>query len=186
MSRRRNRRHNPRQTPASLQPANQQALPKPTLPSEIDKAVRLQVQELLAVRSELFSGPLPHPDHLEAYERIMPGAAERIFQAFGEEAGHRHAMESKVVDSSTRLESRGQIFGFVIGMTALIGGIGLMALDKSLTGAATSLSALVTLVGVFVWSKRQKSRELSEKANPLTLGAELTPPPQLPDDAGRN
>ena len=186
MSRRRNRRHNPRQTSASLQPADQQALPNPTLPSEIDKAVRLQVQEMLAVRSELFSGPLPHPDHLESYERIMPGAAERIFQAFGEEAGHRHAMESKVVDSSMRSESRGQIFGFVIGMTALIGGIGLMAFDKSITGVATSLSALVTLVGVFVWSKRQKSRQLSEKSNPAAFGVEPSPPPQLPSNPNQN
>jgi len=141
------------------------------------------MQETLAVRSELFSGPLPHPDHLEAYERIMPGAAERIFRAFGEETGHRRTMESKVIDSSLRSESRGQIFGFVIGMTAVIGGIGLMAFDKSVTGAATSLSALVTLVGVFVWSKRQRSRELNEKVNPAAIGPEPKPPPQLPNGA---
>lgn len=96
-------------------------------------------------------------------------------------------MESKVVDSNIRLESRGQIFGFAIALTALIGGIGLMAFDKSISGAATSFSALAALVGVFVWSRRQKSRELREKANPLALGAEPTPPPQLPpDDPGRD
>ena len=56
-----------------------------------------------------------------------------------------------------------------------------MAYDKSITGVATSLSALATLIGVFVWSQRQKSRELSEKTDPLTLGVEPTAPSQLPD-----
>ena len=61
-----------------------------------------------------------------------------------------------------------------------------MAFDKSITGVATSLSALVTLVGVFVWSKRQKSRQLSEKSNPAAFGAEPTPPPQLPSNPNQN
>ena len=169
MSRRRNRRSNPRQTSSPPQAVDKQAS-RASVPSEIDSAVRLRVQETLAVRSELFSGPLPHPEHLAAYERIMPGAAESIFQAFAAEGEHRRATESKAVDSSIRLASRGQIFAFVIGMTALIGGIGLMAFDKSIAGAATSLSALAALAGVFVWSKRQKKRELGEKSDHAALG----------------
>ena len=102
------------------------------------------------------------------------------------QADHRRTTESKVVDSNIRLESRGQIFGFVMAMIALIGGMGLMAFDKSISGVAISLSALATLAGVFVWSKRQKSRELREKANPAAFGAEPTALPRLPDSPGRN
>ena len=171
MSRRRNRRSNLRQTSSPPRTVDKQSPRASTLPSEIDSAVRLRIQETLAVRSELFSGPLPHPDHLAAYERIMPGAAKYIFQAFGAEGEHRRATESKVAGSNIRLESRGQIFGFVIAMTALIGGIGLMAFDKSISGAAISLSALAALIGAFVWSKRQKKRELGEKSDPTALGS---------------
>ena len=71
-------------------------------------------------------------------------------------------------------------------MTALIGGIGLMAFDKSISGAAISLSALATLAGVFAWSKRLKSRELREKANPEEFGAEPAAPPRLPDNSIQN
>ena len=144
------------------------------------------MQETLAIRAEFFSGPLPPPEHLAAYERTMSGAAKSIFQAFETEGEHRRSTESKVVDSNIRLESRGQIFGFVMAMIALIGGMGLMAFDKSISGAAISLSALATLAGVFVWSKRQKSRELREKASPATFGAEPTALPRLPDSPGRN
>lgn len=179
MSRRRNRRNKPRQTAAPPQPVDQQALRRSTLPSEIDKATRLQIQETQVVQAH--AGPLPLPEHLSEYEGIAPGAAERIIRMAELQADHRRAMESKVVDSEMRRESRGQIFGFITVMTALVGGIGLMAFDKPIWGAAVSLSALAALAGVFVWSKRQKSRELNEKANSLTFGAEPTTLPQLPD-----
>ena len=185
MSRRRNRRTNPRQTATPPQPADQQALRRSTLPSGIDKATGFQIQETQVAQAH-FAGPLPLPEHLSEYERISPGAAERIIRMAELQADHRRATESKVVDSGIRSASRGQIFAFVIGMTAVLGGIGLMASDKSITGVATSLSALAALVGVFVWSKRQKSRELNEKANRLASGAEPTTPPQLPGDPGRN
>ena len=101
------------------------------------------------------------------------------------QADHRRAMESKELDSRIRWESIGQVCGFVIGMTALIGGIGLMAFDKSITGGtAMSLSALATLAGIFVWSKRQKSRELREKTHPTAFGAEPTSLPPLPNSPG--
>ena len=139
-----------------------------------------------AVQAELFSGPLPHPEHLAAYEQALSGLAGRITRMAELQADHRRATESKIVDSSIRLESRGQIFGFVIAMIALIGGIGLMAFDKPITGATTSFSALAALVGVFVWSKRQKSRELREKTHPTAFGAEPTLPPQLPNSPRRD
>lgn len=179
------RRSDPRQTAVPSQPADQEEPHKPTLPSEIDKAIRLQIQETQVVQAH-FAGPLPLPEHLSEYERVTPGAAERIIRMAELQADHRRTTESKVVDSGIRLASRGQMFAFVIGMTALLGGIGLMASDKSITGVATSLSALATLVGVFVWSERQKSRELNEKANRLAFGAQPPPPPQLPDDPGRD
>ena len=185
MSRRRNRRTNPRQTAVRPQSADQQALRRSTPPSGIDKAAGLQIQETQVVQAH-FAGPLPLPEHLSEYEGIAPGAAERIIKMAELQADHRRTMESKVVDSEVRLESRGQIFGFITVMTALVGGIGLMAFDKPMWGAAVSLSALASLAGVFVWSKRHKSRESSDKANPVGLGAEPTPPPQLSNNPGRS
>lgn len=185
VSRRRNRRNKQRPASSPTLPVDKQLPRKPIPASEIRNAVRLQVQEIL-VAHEHFVGPLPHPEHLSAYERIIPGAAERIVQMAELQADHRRAMESKVVESGVRLVSRGQIFGFIAVMTALVGGIGLMAFDKPIWGAAVSLTALTSLAGVFVWSRRQKSRELSEKTNPAAFGVEPTLPPQPPDSPGQN
>jgi uncharacterized membrane protein len=40
-----------------------------------------------------WSGPLPPPGELQAFEDIVPGGAERIFKQFEDEAAHRRAME---------------------------------------------------------------------------------------------
>jgi uncharacterized membrane protein len=42
-----------------------------------------------AAVEEQFSGPIPHPNILESYNRILPGAAERILSMAEEEQKHR-------------------------------------------------------------------------------------------------
>ena len=46
-----------------------------------------------SVTQTLHHGPLPDPDTLAQYERMMPGAAERIFRIAEREQEHRHAQE---------------------------------------------------------------------------------------------
>mgnify|MGYP007051724155 CR=1 FL=1 len=43
--------------------------------SNLSKVQREQIiaKVIGVVRTEMFSGPLPHPRHLEEYERIVPG-----------------------------------------------------------------------------------------------------------------
>ena len=38
---------------------------------------------------ETFQGPIPPPNVLEAYERLVPGAAERILKMAENQAAHR-------------------------------------------------------------------------------------------------
>jgi uncharacterized membrane protein len=42
-----------------------------------------------AAVEEQFSGPIPHPNILESYNRILPGAAERILSMAEEEQKRR-------------------------------------------------------------------------------------------------
>ncbi len=45
--------------------------------------------------SELYQGLLPHPDHLERFEQLAPGAAERFMQWVEDEAKHRRDVERR-------------------------------------------------------------------------------------------
>ena len=64
--------------------------------TEIRKIVH---QELLVASHELFSGPLPHPEHLREYENILPGSADRVIRMAEDQAKHRQSLEQTVVQT---------------------------------------------------------------------------------------
>jgi len=46
-----------------------------------------------------YSSPLPPAEQLEVYEKVYPGAAKAIFDAFTAEQKHRHEREIKETDA---------------------------------------------------------------------------------------
>lgn len=120
--------------------------------SNLPKVQRDEIIEKVidVVRMEVFSGPLPHPRHLEDYDRIVPGGAERIF-----------AMTEKVVESNIRISERGQrydhfyrLLGMGLGFVALltlIGGAIYAGMNGHFDLAALLMGATALgVIGVFV------------------------------------
>ena len=176
---RRSRKH---RVPQSLSHSNRGKTPidssetnerNPLSKSEIRSFVQ---EELLVARAELFAGPLPHPDHLAEYEKIHSGSADRILRMAEDEAQHRHRIESIVIESNVKLEARGQLFGFLIAVTALAGGIWIMASGYSLWGAAMVTVAVTGLSGLFIWARREKKRESSGRFRTGTAPGSAAPP----------
>lgn len=123
---------------------------------------RLQSQ-IVEIRSQTFSGPLPPPQALLDYERACPGAAERILAMAEKQAEHRRAMETRNQVQGGRREQLGMALGFVVAMTAILGGIYLIANGAQVEGLTSIVTALAGLVGVFVYARRKKARELAVK-----------------------
>ena len=121
-------------------------------------------RELVAMHAE-YSGPLPHPEILQAYEQVHPGIAERIVQRFEKESDHRQAIELKVVDAQINRDNadvsevkRGQLFAFVLGAMGLLVG-GAVALygptdAHAYAGAGIGGVTLVGLVTAFIVGRR--------------------------------
>jgi hypothetical protein len=59
------------------------------------------------------------------------------------------------------------ILGFVVAMTVIVGGTWLVHDGKSGEGLAAILTALATLVGTFIYSKREQQRDLAKKTEAL-------------------
>lgn len=62
-----------------------------------------EIAELSRAQTLLFQarrrgGPLPPPADLEHYERICPGAADRILKVMEREQTHRQELTQKVID----------------------------------------------------------------------------------------
>ena len=68
------------------------------------------------------------------------------------EQEHRHALEKTLPG----LAMWGQRFGFLLGLTGILGGIILAALGKSLTGFGVFLISLGSLVGVYMYGMRSE------------------------------
>jgi uncharacterized membrane protein len=110
-----------------------------------------------------YSGPLPHPEILEQYDRIVPGGAERIFAQFEMQAAHRQRIESTVIRSNNFVQIFGSISGFLLGVLAIGGGLYLVDRGKSLEGFAAFFSGLGSLVGVFIYGKKMQAEERKAK-----------------------
>jgi uncharacterized membrane protein len=131
--------------------------------------VRHQSGQLL-VQQQQYSGVLPLPTHLEKYEEILPGAAERIMKMAEDQSVHRRSLESKAIDSDIKNSQLGLWFGFIIGVFGIGCGAFLMYSGKLIEGGLIGGGTLASLVGVFIYGSRQRrlertSRQQQESSN---------------------
>ena len=109
-----------------------------------------------------FVGPLPPPEAFQRYEEILLGAAERILKMAEKQAEHRQRLEEKIVNAEIRDARLGLIFGFLIGLTTIVGGVICVLQGAALPGTFLSLWGLTSLVGAFIYGSRQR-RQREEK-----------------------
>jgi len=127
----------------------------PTDPAQVDPAGVEAAAVLSAV--QYFAGPLPPPQVLEGYNQAVPGLADRIVTMAEDEGRHRREKERRHQEHDSKVELRGQIFGFSIAICSfVIAGI-LIALDRPLYGLIPLVTAVGGLSGLFVWAKSKSA-----------------------------
>jgi uncharacterized membrane protein len=100
---------------------------------------------------------------LAKYNECVPNGAERILAMAERQAQHRQQLEASVVAGNLRAETRGQVFAFILGFAAILGGIVLIAFDKNVEGVASIITAFTALAGIFVYGRIQQRREREQK-----------------------
>jgi uncharacterized membrane protein len=76
---------------------------------------------------------------------------------------HRQSLEQRVVDSNCRDQRYGQVFGFIIAMTVVVGGFLLVREGKNVEGLVAIVASLVSLVGAFIYGKKKQDKDLRNK-----------------------
>lgn len=78
---------------------------KPTnlQPSQPGKAVAASAPSipLISTTTQLYQGPIPPPEILERFDRLVPGTAARLINLAIEESEHRRDMESQAMKGNT-------------------------------------------------------------------------------------
>lgn len=100
-----------------------------------------------------FSGPLPPPEHFEAYEKTLPGATDRIMTMTEKQVDHRIDMEKTIVKKKFFQSTLGQVLA-----TILILFFGFISYSLAMNGHDTvaGIIGVTTVIGlavVFVLNK---------------------------------
>lgn len=107
--------------------------------------------QILQVQHE---GPIPAPGVLEAYDRISPGAAQRILQWAEDDLTHARAMEREVLRTISVERRRGQICAVIVCLGAF-GAAGWCAYVGAT--AAAAIIGGTTVVGLVAAFLRTRS-----------------------------
>ncbi|MDO8505026.1 MAG: DUF2335 domain-containing protein [bacterium] len=113
---------------------------------------------IFAQKAEMFSGPIPQPEIIEKYEKILPGAAKEIFGNWGKQVTHRHHIEKVVVWSDSIKSVGGLILGFIVVMGAIGGGVYTALKGQILFGGGLSLAGLAMLATAFISNRKAKQQ----------------------------
>ena len=124
---------------------------------ERDRELRIQAT------ASHYIGPLPPPEMLAEYDRVMPGLAQTIVRRFESQSEHRMRLESQTVKVDSWSQVGGTILGGAIGLSATLGGVWLAAHGRDLTGFGFFISAVAGLVSAFGIGKRMHDHDLEKK-----------------------
>lgn len=109
------------------------------------------------------SAPLPPPEELNKYNDVVQNGAERIIKMAENQQQHRMNLEVMAVTSQLKESSRGQIFGFIIGLAGIIGSLVIANNGFETAGSIIGSTSLVGLVSVFVLGKKYQKNNLEKK-----------------------
>ena len=103
---------------------------------------------------------------LEAYNKAVPNAAERILKSFEKQQEHRMQLEENMMDKNFDAAKRGQYMGLSISIAGLLiaGAVGIFG--SALAGSLIGITLLAGLVKLFiidpiVGKSKQKRKEVS-------------------------
>lgn len=134
-----------------------------SLPSPPTLQVPGQPTQQFVIQQQSFSGPIPPPAILEGYERILPGAAERILRMSESQSQHRQRLEQQVITGNIKAQSRGQHYAFILTGGLFVGSIYLVANGIQIGGLAALVIAVGGIVSTFIYGRSRQEKERAEK-----------------------
>ena len=172
MSKNKKRKSLARQAPLQLQPA----VPKSVQQRQIRT---LRIEQLSA---KITSGPIPSADELLRYQSVQADFPERIVRQFERRTAmaeaqsmHRMGMETRVVKNNIAMERLGWASATTLGIVVLVGSIWLIHDGKSVAGLVGIVTSLASLLGLFVWSRRDQVQEVARKRAADMIAEGVTP-----------
>jgi len=121
-----------------------------------EQSAQVVAQVVSVFQEERFSGPIAHPKHLAEYDRIVPGAGDRIICMAERRLTHQQEMAKSALDADIADTKAGRLYGF-LALLALLG----CALACGLSGREILAGGflgvgLAGIIGMFIKGKNGK------------------------------
>jgi len=134
------------------------------VPPDPEQSASRREERRVSFQVSGFSGPLPPPEALEHYNRILPGAADRLLTMAEGQTRHRQGLENRALHAKVWSERIGQVMAFILSMVALLGSLWLMSNGMWQAGFGVLLTTVIALVVAFIKGRQQQRTELERKA----------------------
>lgn len=118
------------------------------------------------MQAEAWSGPLPRPGDLQAYNAVVPGSAAQIMAAVRSQAEHRQRLEYIVISGSERRANRGQLIAAALVFTVVACGFIVAIRSNGYAGAAVIAAGLGSAVALYVIGGRPPNQQDNDSAPP--------------------
>ncbi len=126
----------------------------PLIPSTQRQQVVQRITQMM--QSEKFSGPIAHPRHLEAYDKIVPGSAERIIRMAEKAQDHNISMEQKIVGAEISDQRLGMVLGFSVLLILVGSAVWAGFADNNVLAGLLLSTAVVGSVAAFIKGRNGK------------------------------
>ncbi|MEY8283230.1 DUF2335 domain-containing protein [Lachnospiraceae bacterium 50-23] len=129
--------------------------------------IELDQREVKKVVMEMiqgeFSGPIPPPNIIEGYEKVLPGSADRIISMAERQSEHRQKMELKMINAESRDGLLGVVFAFMLGLGCIIAAVIMVFLVPqnagAIAGALLGVTGIGSITSSFISSTRRNNRK---------------------------
>lgn len=138
--------------PASTLPEQRNDTPK--LNPAVDSVVGGGVARQIVSKSAYFSGPLPPPELLAAYEDVHPGLAERIVAMAEKEQTFGHEITRAALNAENDEHRRGQHYALIGSIGAFLCSFGLGVVGATAAASVVGGATVVGLVTAFILGRK--------------------------------
>lgn len=118
---------------------------------------------MAAIQQESFSGPLPHPQYYEGYEKVLPGSADRILTMTESQMNHRIKQEDRIVRRSLNQKLVGIIIGGVSVFLMTCAAVYLGMNNHDVLAGTMATTTILGVISVFVLGVRPSSKDKEEE-----------------------
>ena len=135
----------------------------PRISKKLNKEERKELVSFAMSVQKTHVGPLPDPETLEGYARLIENGAERIMQMAERQQEHRIAIEKQAIKSQLHQSATGQTYAIIIALVFIASSLTCALFNQTVIAGILGVSGLSGIVTAFIRGRNDRDADLNSK-----------------------